>query len=77
VLRWLDPATALLYASSEETFEIKNELEQVGEACLATLRFDAKGEWKITRMRLLSAGVAGLKKEEREELARMEKESEE
>ncbi len=76
VRRWIDPATALLYAFSHETFEIKNELEQVGDACFATLKFDTTGKWKIVRTRLLQdKGTEGLNKEEREELATMEKES--
>ena len=76
VRRWIDPATALLYAFSHETFEIKNELQQVGDACLATLKLDPTGEWKIVRTRLLEGKrTEGLNKEEREELARMEKEA--
>lgn len=74
VRRWIDPGTVLLYAFSEETFEIKKELEEVSDSCFLTLKFDATGKWKIVRARLLSDGVAGLNKEEREELARLEKE---
>ena len=76
VRRWIGPDTALLHAFSQETFEIKNELEQVGDACFVTLKFDATGEWKVARTRLLEGErTEGLNKEEREELARMEKES--
>ena len=78
VRRWIDPSTVLLYAFSHETFEIKNELEQVGDACLVTLKFNKKGKWKIARTRLLPGiGDAGLNKDEREELARMARESKE
>jgi hypothetical protein len=78
VRRWLDPNTVLLYAYSQETFEINNDLEQVGDSCFLTLKFDATGAWKIIRVRLLEGkAVAGLTKAEREELARLEKESEE
>ncbi len=78
VWRWIGPDTALLHAFSSETFEIKKELEQVGDACFVTLKFDPTGEWKIVRTRLLEGKrPEGLNKEEREELARMEKESEE
>lgn len=75
VRKWIDPGTVLLYAFTHETFEIKKELEQVGDSCFITLKFDPRGKWKIVRTRLLSDGVARLNKEEREELARMEKES--
>jgi hypothetical protein len=78
VRRWIGPDTALLYAFSNETFEIKNELEQVGDACFVTLKFNPSGAWKILRTRMLAdKGLAGLTKEEREELARLQKESEE
>lgn len=76
VRKWIDPDTVLLHVFSNETFEIKNELEEVGEACFVTLKFDAAGEWKIARTRLLmGAGVPELNKLEEEELARLEKES--
>ena len=78
VRRWIDAATVLLYVFSHETFEIKKELEQVGDACLVTLKFNKDGQWKIARTRLLpDKGNAGLNTDEREELARMARESEE
>ena len=78
VRRWIGPDTALLYAFSNETFEIKNELESVGDSCFVTLKFDSAGEWKVVRTRLLAdQGVARLNQKEREELAKLENGSEE
>ena len=76
-LRWIDPGTLLVYARSAETFQIKNEMEEVGDACLVTLKFDAKGGWEPIRTQLLSKKDPGLNKEEREALAKVEKELEE
>jgi hypothetical protein len=72
--RWIDPGTLLVYARSAETFEIKGEMEEVGDACFVTIKFSAQGEWEPTRTRLLSKKDAGLNKEEREELALVQKE---
>ncbi|MFL6505697.1 MAG: hypothetical protein ACJ8KC_09800, partial [Candidatus Udaeobacter sp.] len=78
VRRWLDPSTALLFVSQQETFEIKDELEQVGDGCFLTLKFEANGEWKITRTHSLSEQKrTALNKAEQDELAKMAKESEE
>ena len=76
VRRWIDPSTALLHAFSQETFEIKNDLEPVGDAGLVTLIFNAAGDWKVARIRLLESTAAPeLNKVEQDELAKMEKES--
>ncbi len=78
VRRWLDPSTALLFVEKQETFQIKDELEQVGDGCFVTLKFEPNGEWKIIRSRLLSEQKrTGLNKAEQDELAKMEKGSEE
>ncbi len=74
VRRWIDPATALLHAFSHETFAGEDEPEQVGDDYFVTLKFDTSGKWKITRSRPIGDKKgAGLNKDEREELARMEK----
>ena len=78
VRRWLDPRTALLFVEKQETFLIKDELEQVGDGCFLTLKFEPNGEWNITRTRLLSEQKrTALNKAEQDELAKMAKESEE
>ena len=50
----------------------------MGDGCFLTLKFEANGEWKITRIRLLSEQKrTALNKAEQDELAKMAKESEE
>ena len=72
-LRWLGANSVLLYVGTQETFEIKNELEEVSEACLVTLKFDATGDWKVTRTRLLTnRKTADLNEAERAALARLD-----
>ena len=51
VRKWIDSSTALLYAHSEKTFEIKNETESVRASYFFTLKFDAVGKWEIVRTR--------------------------
>lgn len=78
VRKWIDSNTVLLLLEENETFEINNELEQVGESCFSTLKFEPGGSWKVIRTRLLSDAKPGaLNQGEREELAKMEKESKE
>jgi hypothetical protein len=78
VRKWIDSSTALLYAHSEKTFEIKNETESVGASFFFTLKFDAVGKWEIVRTREAPPkGVGGLNVEERKEINRIEKEDRE
>lgn len=78
VRKWVDSRTALLLVDKNETFQINNDLEQVGESSLSTLKFDSTGNWKVTRTRLLSgAETAAFNQVEQEELDKMGKESEE
>jgi hypothetical protein len=75
VRKWIDPSSALLYAYSEKTFEIKNEKERVGASFFFTLKFDAVGKWEIVRTREVPPkGVGGLNAEEHKEINRIEKE---
>ena len=70
--------TALLYAHQAETFEIRNEMEEVSASFFFTLKFDPAGDWKIIRTREVPAeGTAGLNKVEQEESKRMEEAGEE
>jgi hypothetical protein len=78
VRKWIDPSTALLYAHSEKTFEIKHETERVHASFFFTLKFDAVGKWEIVRTREVPLkGVGGLNAEERKEINRIEKEDRE
>jgi hypothetical protein len=78
VRRWIDPSTALLYAHSEKTFEIKNETESVVASFFFTLKFDPAGKWEIVRTREVpSKGVGGLNAQERKEINRIENEDRE
>jgi uncharacterized protein YecT (DUF1311 family) len=75
VRKWIDANTALLYASREESFAIKNEMESLGASFFFTLKFGAGGNWKIVRTCEVPAkGTTGLNKMEQEELKRIEKE---
>ena len=75
VRKWIDSSTALLYAHSEKTFEIKNETESVSASFFFTLKFDAVGKWEMVRTREVPPkGVGGLNAEERKEINRIEKE---
>jgi hypothetical protein len=73
VRKWIDSSTALLYARSGKTFEIKNETEEVSAVFFFTLKFDPKGKWKIVRMTDLQA-KGGLNKVEKEESDKLDKE---
>ena len=78
VRKWIDSSTALLYAHSEKTFEIKNETESVSASFFFTLKFDAAGKWEMVRTREVPPkGVGGLNAEERKEINRIEKEDRE
>jgi hypothetical protein len=78
VRKWIDPGSALLYAHSEKTFEIKNETKSVRASFFFTLKFDAVGKWEIVRTREVpSKGVGGLNAEERKEINRIEREDQE
>lgn len=78
VRKWIDSSTALLYAHSEKTFEIKNETESVSASFFFTLKFDAVGKWEMVRTREVPPkGVGGLNAEERKEINRIEKEDRE
>ena len=78
VRQWIDPSTALLYAHSEKTFEVKNKTESVRASFFFTLRFDASGKWEIVRAREVPpTGIAGLNAEERKEVSAVEKEERE
>jgi hypothetical protein len=78
VRKWIDSSTALLYAHSEKTFEIKSEMESVHAAFFFTLKFDAVGKWEIARTREAPPkGVGGLNAEERKEINRIENEDRE
>jgi hypothetical protein len=72
VRKWLDSSTALLYAHSKKTFEVKKE--SVRAAFFFTLKFDPAGHWKIARTRKVvpANGVGGLNKIEQEEAKRIE-----
>jgi hypothetical protein len=69
VRKWIDSSTALLYAHSEKTFEIKNETESVRASFFFTLKFDPAGHWKIARTREVvpANGVGGFNKIEKED----------
>jgi hypothetical protein len=72
VRKWIDSSTALLYAHSEKTFEIKNETESVRASFFFTLKFDAAGNWKIARKcEVPDKGSGGLNKAEQEEFKRI------
>jgi hypothetical protein len=76
VRKWLDSSTALLYAHSKKTFEVKKE--SIRAAFFFTLKFDFAGNWKITRKREVpEKGVGGLNAEERKEINRIENEDRE
>ena len=78
VRKWIDSSTALLYAHSEKTFEIKNETESVSASFFFTLKFDAVGKWEMVRTREVPPkGLGGLNAEERKEINRIEKEDRE
>jgi hypothetical protein len=78
VRKWIDPGSALLYAHSEKTFEIKNETKSVGASFFFTLKFDHVGKWEIVRTREVPPkGVGGLNAEERKEINRIEREDQE
>jgi hypothetical protein len=75
VRKWIDSSTALLYAHSEKTFEIKNETESVGASFFFTLTFDAVGKWEMVRSHEVPPkGVGGLNAEERKEINKIETE---
>jgi hypothetical protein len=67
VRKWIDSSTALVYAHSEKTFEVKKE--SVRASFFFTLKFDPAGHWKIARTREVEPanGVGGLNKIEQEE----------
>jgi hypothetical protein len=78
VRKWIDPGSALLYAHSEKTFEIKNETKSVRASFFFTLKFDHVGKWEIVRTREVPPkGVGGLNAEERKEINRIEREDQE
>jgi len=78
VRKWIDPSTALLYAHSEKTFQIKNETESVRASFFFTFKFDAVGKWEIVRTREVPPkGVGGLNKIEQEEAKQIEETPEE
>jgi hypothetical protein len=69
VRKWIDSSTALLYAHSKKTFEIKNETESVRASFFFTLKFDPAGHWKIARTREVvpANGIGGFNKIEKED----------
>ena len=78
VRKWIDSSTALLYAHSEKTFEIKNETESVRASFFFTLKFDAAGKWEmVTTREVPPKGVDGLNAEERKEINTIENEDRE
>jgi sugar lactone lactonase YvrE len=78
IRKWIDASTALLYAHSDETFQVGNETEDVGASFFFTLKLDPAGKWKIARTREVPAkGVGGLNKIEQEEAKRIEETPEE
>ena len=73
VRKWIDSSTALLYAHSKKTFEVKKE--SIRAAFFFTLKFDAVGKWEIVRAREVPpTGIAGLNAEERKEISAIENE---
>jgi hypothetical protein len=78
IRKWIDSNTALLYAHSAESFQIRNETQSVGASFFFTLKLDPAGKWKIARTREVPAkGVGGLNKIEQEEAKRIEEAPEE
>jgi hypothetical protein len=73
VRRWIDSSTALVYAHSEKTFEVKKA--SIRASFFFTLKFDPAGKWEIVRTsEVLPTGVGGLNAEERKEINTIEKE---
>jgi hypothetical protein len=76
VRKWIDSSTALLYAHSEKTFEVKKE--SIRAAFFFTLKFDAVGKWEVVRAREVPpTGIAGLNAVERKEISAIEREDRE
>jgi hypothetical protein len=76
VRKWIDSSTALLYAHSKRTFEVKKETMRA--AFFFTLKFDPVGKWEIVRTREVPpTGVDGLNAEERNEINSIENEDRE
>jgi hypothetical protein len=77
VCKWIDSSSALLYAHSKKTFEVKKE--SIRAAFFFTLKFDPAGHWKIARTREVvpANGVGELNKIEQEEAKRIKETPEE
>jgi hypothetical protein len=60
VREWVGPDAAILYCSSSEEVQSKNESGErnhLGADFLLTLKFDAEGSWKIIKTRQIPSEV--------------------